>query len=582
MHKESVQLSTDCRSQGDPSGPALPPEMIFDDSLAKKKNLGFTFPKEDSSAPVPQTMRLDKSMEGISKGKRKKPKSPNLAIPSGNASGQDDAPIPAAMRFDTSLDKSKAKTRKERCNHRASKNHSSGNENQVDISSRSSPDSSSDIEEGSRRSNLQAPNRSANHSARQTREQGDDAFNGGVLVANAVLVTEPEIVHAEPIPDEEPRLDPPSSELPTTAHRHTRHHSSNHSSNESLHSPNQAGSPSQASNASPQMYNHHRQHRKQNRRPHGDRRLISPLDGTFSDDRLSPHSHATKQGHKAGDPHVDERKSSTPREVNPTRTAKISIRKRPWWESWGFFSVVALILFILAICLIAGMVLVLRGGAGTEDAGIHGYDEYGTENGFDTSEEGLDVSTKIKFVSLVYHILLPLSSQFYPHPQFTTTTSTIESPPQIFDELEGSSSSFVDTSLPTTAINTPIEIEVNVLIDNGSSMGTSTIQYVESDGKHGTCAINESGTSIIYTPDVGYFGRDNCGFYICDEEQTCSTSSVDITVLPEAEETVSGEYLRKHPLVPHAACFFYAKLRSPHISIFYETGYRESRRVDND
>jgi len=76
-----------------------------------------------------------------------------------------------------------------------------------------------------------------------------------------------------------------------------------------------------------------------------------------------------------------------------------------------------------------------------------------------------------------------------------------------------------------TSKNTPVTVNV-LMNDDGLEDGITLTKL--SDPEHGTIIVNDS--TIEYTPDTDYLGRDEFEYQICDIDDQCDRATVVIEV----------------------------------------------------
>jgi len=83
----------------------------------------------------------------------------------------------------------------------------------------------------------------------------------------------------------------------------------------------------------------------------------------------------------------------------------------------------------------------------------------------------------------------------------------------------------------TTQQNTPVTVAVLANdTDPDGTLDPGTVS-VTTPPAHGTTAIQTGDGSIVYTPELAFFGSDNFTYQVCDNDGLCDTAVVTITVL---------------------------------------------------
>ena len=89
-----------------------------------------------------------------------------------------------------------------------------------------------------------------------------------------------------------------------------------------------------------------------------------------------------------------------------------------------------------------------------------------------------------------------------------------------------------------TSTNSPIDIDV-LLNDVPVDTFPLTITDLLFPGNYGFCVISNDGKTITYTPNLNYFGTDQCVYKACDEKKRCDIATVTITVTPSSDEPIA-------------------------------------------
>ncbi|KAL9181967.1 hypothetical protein ACHAXT_012310 [Thalassiosira profunda] len=146
--------------------------------------------------------------------------------------------------------------------------------------------------------------------------------------------------------------------------------------------------------------------------------------------------------------------------------------------------------------------------------------------GFDTFDYTITSGDLSDSANVTVHILCA-DTTVAPIVEVSTTSST------------PGSTAVPNTLACTTSMNGP------VIVDPESDDVTLT-----GDANHGTCTITEEST-VMFTPNSGFAGYDECTFSACDSSGSCSPGVMSITVLPVAsaiEKTTAVEQAVSIPL----------------------------------
>ena len=90
------------------------------------------------------------------------------------------------------------------------------------------------------------------------------------------------------------------------------------------------------------------------------------------------------------------------------------------------------------------------------------------------------------------------------------------------------------------AVETPKDTPVDVFpLDNDEALEDHPLVVTQiadgESGRHGECVV-VSDTVILYIPDPGYVGLDECGYRACDDRGKCDQATIEIKVTGEADE----------------------------------------------
>ncbi|KAL3770124.1 hypothetical protein ACHAW5_009665 [Stephanodiscus triporus] len=140
--------------------------------------------------------------------------------------------------------------------------------------------------------------------------------------------------------------------------------------------------------------------------------------------------------------------------------------------------------------------------------------------GYDRFEYTVNTGSQVDSATVTVHIFC--DSETFATPTFapteiSTTDFTVDGGP---DFIEDSTVGLLSLSC-STMMNDPVLKEI-----------PSTDITFKSYGDHGDCSIKDS--MIMYTPDEGFAGYDECTFSICDSANTCGPGVLTITVIPDA------------------------------------------------